>query len=316
VAPEQGVLLSEVPPMRIARDLASVQPSSDAHVAVGVFDGVHCGHQRLIGQMVATAHASGKLALIYTFDPHPLAALGGQPPPLLTTVEERAEVMAALGLDALVAPPFTPEVARIRAADFARALVEQLRMVELWAGPDFALGYQREGTIPVLQRLGRELGFTVRVVEPLMCGGEWVNSSRVRAALAAGDLRWATQCLGRPYRLSGVAQPGGSLERALGWPAFLLSVPAGRLVPLAGVYAGRVSAAERGPAPALVWIPAQGDTTGATEAPIIEVYPLERRSGLDGAAVALDFTAYLRREFVAGDAEAILAEVRAQAERD
>ena len=217
--------------MRLVRDLAQVRPAAPSSVTVGVFDGVHRGHQQIIAGMVAKAHAAGRVAAAYTFDPHPAAAMGREAPLLLTTLEERAEILSALGLDILVVPPFTPTIARTGAADFVDLLVRHVAMVELWVGPDFALGYKREGDIPFLRHLGAERGFTVCVVEPMMCDGDWVSSSRIRDALSAGNLAWATKCLGRPYRLAGTVIPGSGLT------AVTVAVSPDRLLPAKGAYA-------------------------------------------------------------------------------
>jgi riboflavin kinase / FMN adenylyltransferase len=279
--------------MRVVRDLALVQPESNTYVAVGVFDGVHRGHQQLIACMVEAAHAQGCLAVIYTFDPHPLTALGRQPPPLLATVEERADVMASLGLDVMVVPPFTSATVRIPAADFTRNLVHHLRMVELWAGPDFALGYRREGTVAVLRQLGEELGFNVRIVEPLVCEGAWVSSSRVREALQAGDIAWATDCLGRPYRLTALAGPGSDLGPRIGCATITLQLQAERLVPAPGVYACLARAADQPPCPALVCI--RTIEGSAARQLMIEVCLLKADFHFDKSALAVDFLAYLRQ---------------------
>ena len=121
--------------MRIVYDMAQAQPPAPSHLAIGVFDGVHRGHRQLITRMVKAAHSTNCVAIALTFDPHPAVALGHEPPPLLTTIEERAELLAALGLDITVVLPFTPATARTPATDFVEALIHHLRLAELWAGP-------------------------------------------------------------------------------------------------------------------------------------------------------------------------------------
>jgi riboflavin kinase/FMN adenylyltransferase len=278
--------------MRVVRDMSLVHPTADAHITVGVFDGVHCGHQRLVSGMAAAAHASGRLAIAYTFDPHPLAVLGKEPPPFLTTMEERAALMATLDLDVLVVPKFTTDTAHTTAADFTAALVRYLRMVELWAGLDFALGYQREGDIAALRLLGAEQGFTVRVVPPLICEGTRVSSSRVRDALAVGDVGWAAQCLGRPYRLSGVAGPHAPVACAIPAQAVVISPARRRMVPAAGVYACRVTIGLRHAGPAVAYVGADGD--GGEEGSALEAYLVDFTDTVRGQTVSLDFVARLR----------------------
>jgi riboflavin kinase/FMN adenylyltransferase len=295
--------------MRVVHDLAQVHPASRSHVTIGVFDGVHRGHQQLIARTVEGAHSTNGVAITLTFDPHPATALGHESPPLLTTVEERAELLAALGLDVLVVLPFTPATARTPATDFVEPLVRHLRLAKLWAGPDFALGHRREGDIPFLRRLGAERGFTVHIVEPLVWEGRLVSSSRVRAALKAGDIPQATGCLGRPYRLSGVvglsppAPPTGGKKE--GWRNIVsVSPPPERLVPAGGVYACLAHTEQLGAHPAVV-------NVGAHPTPVIEAHLLDFDGDLCGQVLVLDFVARLRDERVFPTPKALAAQIHA-----
>jgi len=229
--------------MRVIRDLAHARIGRPTYITVGAFDGVHRGHQQLISTMIESAHADAAAAVAYTFDPHPSVVLGRPPIPLLTTVAERADLLKQLGLDYLVVPPFTSQTAQMSAIDFTSMLVQKLGMVQLWAGADFGLGRGREGTIPFLRQLGEEMGFTVHVVTKLICGGARVSSSRIRTALIAGDLIHATECLGRPYRLTGTVdyQQVQPLEVA-GHVWYSIVIPDERLIPANGVYACEVRA--------------------------------------------------------------------------
>lgn len=293
--------------MRIVYDMAQAQPPAPSHLAIGVFDGVHRGHRQLITRMVKAAHSTNCVAIALTFDPHPAVALGHEPPPLLTTIEERAELLAALGLDITVVLPFTPATARTPATDFVEALIHHLRLAELWAGPDFALGHRREGDIPFLRRLGAERGFTVHVVEPLTWGETPVSSSRIRAALKAGDIPQATDCLGRPYRLAGIVTPFPSppdwrkVGHSTGGPMVNISPPPGRLVPAPGVYACLAHAGQLGTHPAVTNIgthstsPSPREQQGH-ETPGVEVCLLDFDGDLYDQALAIDFIARLRGE--------------------
>jgi len=295
--------------VRVVYDLAQAQPLARSHLAIGVFDGVHRGHQQLVTRMVEAAHSTNKVAIVLTFAPHPAAALGREPPPLLTTVEERAEYLTALGLDVLIALPFTPATARIPATDFADALAHHLRLSELWAGPDFALGHRREGDIPFLQRLGAECGFAVRVVEPLMWEGGLVSSSRIRAALKAGDIPQATGCLGRPYRLVGVVtSPLGGEGGGVGVPTANVSIPPERLVPASGVYAC-LAHAEQGTYPAVVNVSVRSTTPSPDETPVIEAHLLDLDDDFCGQVLAIDFIARLRDERAFSTVNALVAQI-------
>jgi len=291
--------------MRVVHDLTQAQPPARSHLAIGVFDGVHRGHQQLITQMVEAAHSTDDVAIVLTFDPHPAITLGHEPLPLLTTVEERAELLAALGLDVLVVLPFTPVTARTPAADFVEALMHHLRLTALWAGPDFALGHRREGDIPFLLRLGAERGFTMRVVEPLVWEGHLVSSSRVRAALKAGDIPQATGCLGHPYRLAGSVIHGRELGHSIGVPTVNISPPPERLIPTGGVYACLAHTERSGTCSAVVKIGTRSTTPSpgpslrerkGDETPVVEAHLLDFDGDLHDQVLALDFIARLRDE--------------------
>jgi riboflavin kinase/FMN adenylyltransferase len=284
--------------MRIVHDLAQARPASRSYVTIGVFDGVHRGHQRLITDMVEAARSGHGSAVAITFDPHPATTLGYEPPLLLTTVEERAELLAALGLDVLVILPFTSATARTRAADFVETLTHHLCLIELWGGPGFGLGYQREGDVPFLRHLGAERGFAVRVVEPLVWAGELVSSSRVRAALEAGDIPEATGCLGRPYRLTGLVVRGDGRGHNIGVPTANLSPLPGRLIPAGGTYACLAHTEHLGRRPAVVNVGTRPTFTGSPhgQALVVEAHLLDFDADLYGQALALDFVARLRDE--------------------
>lgn len=278
----------------LAETLARAPIESAGYITVGVFDGVHRGHQQLVAAMVKAAHSADGAAIVVTFDPHPATVLGRKAPPLLTTLAERADLVAALGLDVLVVLAFTPDLARTRAADFIAALLRYLHLVELWGGPDFALGYRREGDISFLRRLSAEHGFTVRVVEPLMWEGSLVNSSRVRAALKAGNLAEATGCLGRPYRLVGPVVHGRGMGRHLGIPTANIAPPPERLIPATGIYACRAHVGPLNNHPAVVNIGTR--PTFAEHTLVVEAHLLDFDGDLYGQVLALDFIARLRDE--------------------
>ncbi|MEA3340774.1 MAG: bifunctional riboflavin kinase/FAD synthetase [Chloroflexota bacterium] len=294
--------------MRIIHDLKQARLTTRSYVTIGVFDGVHRGHQQLIGGMAQAAHAAEGIAVVVTFDPHPSAALGYDPPLLLTTVEERVDLLAALGLDLLVVLPFTPEMARTPAAGFAAPLIQHLRLAELWGGPDFAFGHRREGDVPFLRRLGAERGFGVRVVAPLAWEGDLVSSSRVRAALEAGDIPQATGCLGRPYRLTSEVVCGRGEGRKIGTPTANLAFLPERLIPASGVYACRAHTACQGTYPAVVNVGTRPTFDG--DELVVEAHLLDFDGNLYGQPLALDFIARLRDEITFPSSEALAAQIR------
>jgi riboflavin kinase/FMN adenylyltransferase len=288
--------------------LPPFQAGARSHVTVGVLDGVHRGHQRLIAEMTGAARATGGVAVALVFDPHPATALGYEPPPLLTTLEERAELLAALGLDVLIVVPFTQTLARTSAADFVEALLRHVRLAELWGGPDLALGHRREGDSPFLQRLGKEREFAVRVVEPLVWEGALVSSSRVRDALRAGDLAQATGCLGRPYRLTGAVVHGDGRGGRLGVPTANLAPPPERLIPASGIYACLAHIGRFGTHPAAVNVGTRPTFDGG--AVTVEAHLLDFEADLYGRALALDFVARLRDEVAFPGVDALMAQMQ------
>jgi riboflavin kinase/FMN adenylyltransferase len=288
--------------MRIVHDesgelgeaLARVRPASRSYVTVGVFDGVHRGHQQLIVRMVEAAHSTHNVAIAITFAPHPGITLGFEPPLLLTTVDERAELLAALNLDVLIVLPFTPTIARTSATDFVALLARHLHLGALWGGPDLSLGHRRQGTASFLQHLGTEMEFAVHIVEPLAWEGAPVNSSRVRAALEAGDVTEARGCLGRPYRLVGHVVHGRESDRRIGIPTARLLPPPERLIPAGGVYACLAHTEHLRTHPAVGSIDTRA--ANAEQRSIIQAHLLDSDSDLRGQILALDFIARLRSE--------------------
>jgi riboflavin kinase/FMN adenylyltransferase len=163
--------------------------------------------------------------------------LRGAEPFYLTTREEKIDLLSQMDLDVIIIQPFTPGLARTRATAFVDMLVQKIGMAQLWVGPDFALGYRREGDIPFLRKMGQQRGFTVNAVKRLRLEGDPISSSRIRDALREGDVTLAARCLGRPYTLQGAVIIGAQRGRSLGFPTANIQVPAERAIPANGVYA-------------------------------------------------------------------------------
>src|SRR5690606_34113731 len=198
-------------------------------VTIGVFDGVHRGHEEIIGSTVKQARDLGVQSVVMTFDPHPAEVVRpGSHPAVLTEPARKAELIEALGVDALCVQPFTPEFSRLTPEAFVHdVLVEALHAAVIVVGENFRFGHRAAGDVGLLERLGRRFGFTV-VVPPLVAadqaraadgGGEIVFSSTyIRACVAAGDVAAAAAALGRPHRLEGVVVRGDARGRRLGYP--------------------------------------------------------------------------------------------------
>ncbi|MGQ9675906.1 MAG: bifunctional riboflavin kinase/FAD synthetase [Chloroflexota bacterium] len=210
----------------------------DVVLTIGVFDGVHLGHQHLIGQVVSRAKELGCLSGAMTFDKHPQAVLRGQVGPIyLTTVAEKMALLQNQGLDIRLLLHFDRQVADLTARQFISRLCQRVKLRELWVGPDFALGRRREGTVALLQNIGGEQGFTVHTVPPMQVDGQVVSSSLIRQKLMAGDVRAAARLLGRFPRLTGEVVEGARRGRTIGFPTANVDVPRDIVLPADGVYA-------------------------------------------------------------------------------
>lgn len=208
-------------------------------VTIGSFDGVHIGHQRLLGRVRSAAERGRRRAVAVTFDPHPRCVVDPSGcPPLLCSLDNRLDLLRQSGIDRVVVIPFTRELSGWSADRFATTLVERLGMRLLMVGPGFALGRGREGNLAVLARLGRDRGFTVSTVAPAKRDGLPVSSGRVREAVAGGTFSDAISMLGRPYVLEGIVERGEGRGAGMGVPTANLSVDPTRCIPLAGVYTG------------------------------------------------------------------------------
>jgi riboflavin kinase/FMN adenylyltransferase len=218
---------------------ASVTPGEHA-LAIGVFDGVHRGHQMLIVRMLDEARARNLTGGVITFHPHPLTVVR---PDIkisyLESLERRVELLGNLGVDFVSVLQFTSELQQVSAADFARLLVEEAGLRLLVVGEDFRLGRGGEGTIEVLTALGDELGFAVLPIPLLGDATDRVSSTRVREALAAGEMEAVGDLLGRSFFLRGPVLHGDERGRQIGFPTLNIGVSADRWLPPNGVYVTR-----------------------------------------------------------------------------
>ncbi|MDB1089714.1 bifunctional riboflavin kinase/FAD synthetase [Streptomyces sp. ACA25] len=267
-------------------------------VTIGSYDGVHRGHQLIIGRTVARARALRVPAVVVTFDPHPSEVIRpGTHPPLLAPHPRRAELMAGLGVDAVLVLPFTKELSRVSPADFVvEVLVERLHALSVVEGPNFRFGHKAAGDVATLSELGATHGFNVEIIDLFERGGagdgEPFSSSLVRRLIAEGDLTGAAEVLGRPHRVEGVVVPGARRGRQLGFPTANLDTVPYSAVPADGVYAGWLTA-EGATMPAAVSVGTNPQFDGTERT--VEAYALDRTDlELYGKTVAVDFHERLR----------------------
>ncbi|HZG04930.1 MAG TPA: bifunctional riboflavin kinase/FAD synthetase [Streptomyces sp.] len=267
-------------------------------VTIGSYDGVHRGHQLIIGKAVERARELGVPAVVVTFDPHPSEVVRpGSHPPLLAPHHRRAELMAELGVDAVLVLPFTEEFSRLSPAEFVvKVLVDKLRARTVVEGPNFRFGHRAAGTVETLAELGRTYDYDVVVVDLFVRGeaggGEPFSSTLTRRLVAEGDVEGAAEVLGRPHRVEGVVVRGAQRGRELGYPTANVETLPHTAIPADGVYAGwLVVDGESMPAAISVGTNPQFDGTERT----VEAYAIDRVDlDLYGLHVAVDFLAYIR----------------------
>jgi riboflavin kinase/FMN adenylyltransferase len=285
---------------------------SPSALVVGNFDGVHRGHQAVLKQVVAESRAAGFVSCVLTFDPHPAAVVGRGAPPLLTTMERRAELMTELGIERVYVRRFDAAFAAWTPDRFARELLAKGLSAHLVVvGENFRFGAKRAGDLALLRRLGHELGFETHVHPVASDEGGPFSSTRARVAISAGDLPEAVRVLGRRHELSGVVVRGDERGRTLGFPtANLASVP--EILPPDGVYAVQVHQIDDVPGERLL---AAGVTNIGVRPTIggagrtVETFLFDFDRDLYGARLRLELVARLRDEKKFSSLEALTAQI-------
>ncbi len=281
--------------MQHVRDLAEVRLPASL-LTIGSFDGVHRGHQDLLGRMLGAAHGRGVPAVVLTFYPHPSVVLRGRKPAYyITSPDEKADLLRKLGVDIVITQTFDLDLSRVEAPDFLDRLTAQLGFQDLWAGEDFALGHQRRGNRHYLTRASAERGFRFHIVPPFLLEGEVVSSTRVREALRSGDVARAAGYLGRNFELPGTVKRGAGRGKQLGIPTANLEVWEERAVPGNGVYAC-FAELEGERMPAVVNIGMRPTFADNLNAPVVEAHLLDFEGDLYDRELRLVFVARLRDE--------------------
>jgi riboflavin kinase/FMN adenylyltransferase len=264
-------------------------------VTIGVFDGVHRGHQATIGHAVKRAKDLGVFSVVVSFDPHPAEVVRpGSHPAVLTEPARKAELIEALGTDVLCVVPFTPDFSRLSAEAFVHdVLVEHLHAALVVVGENFRFGHKAAGDVPLLARLGRTFGFGVEGGPLVADDGTVFSSTYIRSCVDAGDVAAAAVALGRPHRLEGVVVRGDMRGREIGYPTANLLTGRYAAVPADGVYAAwLIHRGER--RRAAVSIGTNPTFSGRERR--VEAYVLDFDGDLYGERVALDFVARLREQ--------------------
>lgn len=294
---------------RRVSSLTEVQKTPPTFLAIGVFDGVHRGHQALLQAMVTEAKAANARPAVLTFFPHPITVIRQMSGRLyLATLEERVALLKELGISLVITYPFNETVRQTRAADFVDQLCTHLNMVQLWGG-SFSLGYNREGDLPFLQALGKEKGFSVHHFEALLeWEGERISSSRIRRDLASGNITAVNACLGRPYCVSGTVTQGAGRGRTIGIPTANLTIWEEQHLPANGVYAavGTVGS-ETYAAATNIGVRPTVDGSHQT----VEAHLLDFEGDLYGKELSLKFLHRIRDEQKFPGLDALVAQIHA-----
>jgi riboflavin kinase/FMN adenylyltransferase len=298
-------------------------------VTIGMYDGVHRGHQQLIGAAVARARTLRRPCLLLTFDPHPAEVVRpGSHPAILTSLDRKAELVAALGVDAMCVLPFTPEFMRLAPETFTHTvLVEHLHAAHVVVGENFTYGYRAGGNVTTLAAEGRRFGFAVEGVPladvaleddetPAQAAEDGdarvtISSTYIRACVAAGDMASAARALGRPHRVDGVVVRGDRRGRDLGYPTANVETPPFTAVPADGVYAGRLvlrdarTGASGTSYPAAISVGTNPTFQGTRRT--VEAFLLDFDGDLYGDHVGVEFVARLRGMEAFPDVAALVA---------
>jgi riboflavin kinase/FMN adenylyltransferase len=279
-------------------------------IALGNFDGVHCGHRNVIQPVLDQAVRS----TVVTFHPHPREYFSGEPCSLLTPLEEKISHLQALGIKQLVLLPFNQELASLSAEDFVKKiLIEQLHPRYISVGEDFRFGYQRQGTAESLSAIASSHNITVNIASLQTNAEQRISSSLIRDAISQGKIELANQLLGRSYTLKGTVITGEQRGRTIGFPTANLALPRNKLVPCYGVYAVQVSSTID---PSLSYHPGVMNVgmrpTVNGKHPTLEIHLLDWKGDLYQHPLSVQLKQFLRPEMKFNSLE----ELKAQITRD
>jgi riboflavin kinase/FMN adenylyltransferase len=306
--------------VRVVQGSRSLEkPLERAVLTVGNFDGLHVGHRRIMDTVTGRAHALDGQAAVYTFEPHPRKVLRPERAPrLLTTLEQKLELLEQAGVDVTVVEPFDHAFAQLPPERFVREILfERIAPLEVYVGYDFRYGRDREGSMRTLTELGPHLGFSVTIVPEVKLGERDVNSSRIRELLAHGEVEEAALLLARPYTVRGRVIEGDRRGRTLGFPTLNLDAE-NEVLPRAGVYAGHVRFLDEGSPEAdarfgAVTNVGRRPTFGESERILAEAHLLHFSGDVYGRRVEVAFEHALREERRFPDVEALRKQIAADA---
>ncbi len=299
---------------RIASGLAEVEEAPSV-VSIGFFDGVHRGHQSIIGRAVRAAQERDLRSVVVTFDRHPMEVVKpGSQPRLLMTLQRRARTLSDQGVDLVVVLPFDDALRHLKPAEFVdRVLVDPLHARKVVVGANFRFGHRAAGDVALLNDLGPQRGFDVEGVSLLSLDGEPISSTAIRAAVDEGDVEKATRLLGRPHVLDGIVIRGDARGATLGFPTANLQVSDRLAIPARGIYAGCCHLEDDTLVPCVTSV-GFNPTFGGQELRV-ESYLLDFDGDLYGRSIALDFRHRLRDEQRFDSADELIAAIHDDVKR-
>jgi riboflavin kinase / FMN adenylyltransferase len=280
----------------------------NSHLTIGVFDGVHRGHQQIIHQLVKEAHAQNEPAVVLTFDPHPANVLSGQEIKCLTTPDERADLLAGLGVDCVITQRFTRDLSTATAFEYMSTLKQTLDLKRLLIGYDFALGKGREGNASRLTEIGQELGYVVEVVPALGDESGVISSTEIRKLISIGSVDEANKLLGHNYTMSGEVIHGAKRGRTIGFPTANIDYPKGKATPSNGIYACWAYLGDQ-KFMAATNIGFNPTFTPERKIPSLEAYLLNFDRDIYGQELKLEFIARIRDELKFDSLEELIRKI-------
>ena len=280
----------------------------ESWLTIGVFDGVHRGHQEILQRLTDGARASGIPAVVLTFDPHPASVLGRGEIGLLTLPDERAELLESMNVDIVITERFTKELSAVTAFDFMSRLGHHIGLKHLLIGYDFALGKGREGNAPRLMEIGRELGYSVEVVPALSDASGVISSTEIRKLVSVGNVSEAAQLMGHPFSLRGPVIRGDGRGKQIGVPTANIAYPREKVVPARGIYAGWANVDDEKYI-AAISIGVNPTFTPEKQSSSVEAHILDFNQEIYGKKLNIEFISRLRDEFKFDSVEALVEQI-------
>ena len=281
----------------------------NAWLTVGVFDGEHRGHREIIRKLTTEAHANNAPAVLFTFDPHPANVLTGRDIKCLTTPEERADLLGALGVDIVITQRFTPDLSAVPANEYMSHLKDTLDLSRLLIGYDFALGRGREGNALRLTEIGRELNYTVEVIHAVSDESGVISSTEIRKLVSTGNVTEAAKLLGYNYSMSGEIIHGAERGRRIGFPTANVNYPKQKVIPTNGIYASWAWLGEER-FMAATNIGFNPTFTPERQTPSLEAYFLDFDRDIYGQEVKVEFISRIRDELKFDSVDALIEKIR------